>query len=238
MPERLPRAVFFDLDDTLCDYSGAREARLRIAFGLAFCQANREAPERLVDRMVSESISIHPHASDHFGHLLARHGIDQPDAAAAAVNWYRQNRFHGLDLFPDALGIIGRVRSIVVQGGTHSVAPVGIITNGPADVQRAKLERLGMNDHVDFALVSGEFGLEKPAPEIFREALRIAAVDPIDALFVGDSLEFDIAGASRTGMRSIWINRRGVPLPTGNDTPTLVIASLSELPDVLSGIRT
>ena len=30
-----PKAVIFDLDDTLCDYAAAREARLRRAFTLS-----------------------------------------------------------------------------------------------------------------------------------------------------------------------------------------------------------
>ena len=33
--EPRPKAVLFDLDDTLCDYAAAREARLRRAFTLS-----------------------------------------------------------------------------------------------------------------------------------------------------------------------------------------------------------
>ncbi|MFN8593435.1 MAG: HAD family hydrolase [Thermomicrobiales bacterium] len=237
MGEGRPRAVFFDLDDTLCDYSGARELRLRTAFGLAFQRDQQAAPEDVLDRMIVESIRIHPHAADHFGDLLTRYGVANEESADVAVTWYRQNRFHGLNLFPDALATIGQVRSILAEGNALARGRIGIVTNGPAEVQRAKLARLSIENHVDFAIVSGEVGAEKPLPEIFSEALRRAEVEPAHSLFVGDSLEFDIAGAARIGMPSVWVNRRGSTVPDNEIGPTHVISSLSELPSILLGLR-
>ena len=232
--ERVPRAVLFDLDDTLCDYAGARAGRLRIAFALALGSARRAgaAPVDL-DRLIAESIAIHPHGVDHFGTLLGRYGVDDAEAVGAAADWYRRNRFHGLELFSDAAYVVRAVRRLVIGGADASERPIGVVTNGPSEVQRAKIELLGVGELVDFAIVSGEFGVEKPDPAIFREALRQAGVAPGEALFVGDSLQFDIVGAARSGIPSVWVNPRGERPPRGAPRPTRELSSLGELPTLL-----
>lgn len=202
--------MLFDLDDTLCDYAAARALRLRTAF------AGADPDQRPVgidlDRMVADSVAANPHGADHFPALFAAHGLPA-DRASTAMAWYRANRFHGLALFPEASAVVAAVRAL-----DRPAAPVriGVVTNGPAEVQRAKARLLGVEALADFVLVSGEFGAAKPEPAIFAEALRLGGVDPARALMVGDSLHHDIAGARAAGIRTIWINRAAVP--PGNGT--------------------
>lgn len=220
------RLVLFDLDDTLCDYAGARAIRLREAFGRAL-SATRDDVD--LDRVIAESIDIHPHGTDHFPDLLARYGVLRADAVAAAQTWYRVNRFYGLALFPDALSTLRLARSVLLG------RKVGLVTNGPAEVQRAKIDLLGLLPHVDFALVSGEFGVAKPDPAIFAEALRLGEAAAAETLFVGDSPEFDIAGARASGIRSVWMNRTGRPWSHVGEPPDNEVTSLTELHALLDG---
>lgn len=224
----LPRALLFDLDDTLCDYSAAREARLRIAFSLDADGASIARADDVLQRMVAESIAIHPHGTDHFGELLARFGIDDPDVALAGARWYRTNRFHGLNLFQGAEDVLRAVRpSSKTPGETR---PVGIITNGPSEVQRAKLDLLGINGLVDFVLISEEIGVAKPDPRIFAEALSRAGVGPEEAVFIGDTAEHDILGAQSTGISTIWINREADVWPGPGRAPDRVVRHICEVP--------
>ena len=219
MPLRL---VLFDVDDTLCDYAGARASRLRRAFADALATGGpATGPAVDLDALVAESIAIHPHGTDHFADLLSRYGVEGPYAIAGARKWYQTNRFLGLELYPDAVDILRLARA-----GDRGV---GLITNGPAEVQRAKLELLGLLDHVDFALISGELGVAKPDPAIFREGLRRAGVDAAEALFIGDSPEFDIAGARASGIRSVWVNRTGAGWTAPGDPPDHEVADLTSL---------
>jgi putative hydrolase of the HAD superfamily len=107
------------------------------------------------------------------------------------------------------------------------------VTNGPKDVQQAKLHHLNLAPLIDFMIISEEFGLAKPDPAIFHEALRLADASAGEAVVVGDSPEFDIAGAQQTGIRSIWMNRRGLPWQGSRERPTWEIRSLNELPMLL-----
>ncbi len=225
-----PRAVLFDLDDTLCDYSTAREIRLRIAFSLDSNGKPLSSISRDLDEMVAESIEIHPHGVDHFEGLFKKFGIDNPAVALAAANWYRGNRFHGLNLFRDTEVVLRAVR--VARDGAKRMTsrPIGIITNGPVEVQRAKIDLLGINGLVDFVIISEEFGDAKPSRAIFAEALRRAGVKASEAVFVGDSPEFDIAGADNMGMRTIWINRHGVSWDQPGAPPDRVVRQIGEVP--------
>jgi FMN phosphatase YigB (HAD superfamily) len=228
-------AVLFDLDDTLCDYAGARAARLRVAFSLGL-NLSEDQDQNDLDRMIAESIKMHPHGADHFAELFRRHGCRDPECASRAAEWYRSNRFHGLALFPEAARALRAARRCGA-GDSSTVRTTGIVTNGPADVQRAKVALLGVLDHVDFVVISGELGIAKPDPEIFREALRRAGVPADEAVYVGDSPEFDMAGARRAGIRAVWVNPRGERWNSADPPPHRVIRSIAELPRLLDPKR-
>jgi len=223
-----PPLVLFDLDDTLCDYSGARTGRLRTAYGDAFAAAGIRDVD--LDAVIAESLEIHPHGSHHFPALLARHGMSDAELAQQAQRWYLGNRFRGLALFSDAQSVLAQVRAL------PGVRGVGLITNGPADVQRDKIDLLGLWPEVDFAVISGEVGVEKPDPAIFHEALRRGNVDSANAIYIGDSPEFDMEGARAAEIRRIWMNRAGIPWPLNTPAPELETRTLSNIPEILTSL--
>ena len=60
---------------------------------------------------------------------------------------------------------------------------------------------------------SSEHGLMKPHPSIFAAALQRLDVEPADALMVGDSIQHDVDGALRAGMRAALLHRDSAPHP-------------------------
>jgi putative hydrolase of the HAD superfamily len=72
------------------------------------------------------------------------------------------------------------------------------------------LQALGYAERTDFTLVSALFGFEKPAPEIFMEACRLAETAPHETMFVGDNLKADCEGARNAGLSPVWLTRNGV----------------------------
>ena len=99
--------------------------------------------------------------------------------------------------------------------------PLGVVTNGHGEQQRAKLAALGMQDRFDAILVSEEFGAAKPDPTIFLAAAERLGVAPQKCLMVGDLLDRDIAGALAAGMRAAWVQR-----PDGPEADTVPPADL------------
>jgi putative hydrolase of the HAD superfamily len=81
---------------------------------------------------------------------------------------------------------------------------LGLVSNAidPPQLLHRDLERLGVAERLDVAVFSSEVGWRKPHPAIFERALDVLGVAPAAALFVGDKLATDIAGASALGMRT------------------------------------
>lgn len=91
---------------------------------------------------------------------------------------------------------------------------LGVISNG-TDRLPQLLDDLKLAPYFDFVLSSGLFGHEKPQPEIFREALRLAQVRPEEACHIGDSLENDVRGALQCGISAILFDPAGLFGPAG-----------------------
>ena len=84
---------------------------------------------------------------------------------------------------------------------------LGIITNGIDYVQKRRLAKSSIKEHVDYMLVSEECGYPKPHPRMFEIALERSGVnDPSQVLMVGDRLESDVLGANNAGLKSCWYN--------------------------------
>jgi len=81
---------------------------------------------------------------------------------------------------------------------------LGLVSNAfdPPDLLHRDLAELGITERLDVALFSSEVGRRKPDPEIFERALDALGVGASEALFVGDTLASDIAGAAALGMRT------------------------------------
>lgn len=88
---------------------------------------------------------------------------------------------------------------------------LGIITNGPSDGQRKKIEKAQIQDYFDdeHIIVSGDHPFSKPDPEIFLLACERLHVKPEEAVYVGDLYSRDVLGAHRAGLTPIWIWTHG-----------------------------
>ncbi len=86
---------------------------------------------------------------------------------------------------------------------------LGLVSNAfdPPDLLHRDLARMGVAELLDVAVFSSEVGRRKPDPLIFEHALERLGVAPERALFVGDTLATDVAGAAALGMHTclaVW----------------------------------
>lgn len=107
---------------------------------------------------------------------------------------------------------------------------VGVISNGTPGVANC-LNLAGITERVEFVLVSGVVGWEKPAPEIFHMGLEASGLRPETVVFVGDHYEADVQGARAVGMQAVLIDRGGQSTQT--DCP--VVSDLNEFLHWLDG---
>ncbi len=108
---------------------------------------------------------------------------------------------------------------------------LGLLTNGPSDIQRRKLEATGLTPRFESLSISGETGVGKPTPAAFADVLSKLHIQPEDAVMVGDSWERDVVGAVSCGLSAVWIASER-PAPEQMER-VAVIDSIEELVSVL-----
>ena len=84
---------------------------------------------------------------------------------------------------------------------------LGMITNGDAYGQNAKIDSGNLRQYFDVILVSGTVGISKPDPAIYALALEQLGTEKQSALFVGDNPKTDILGAQNAGIDSFLLTK-------------------------------
>lgn len=120
--------------------------------------------------------------------LAARH----PDHAHLVHAWRRQDEM----IAGEIGGVVDLVAALAAAG-----VPRYLLTNMPADVFAARLERYEVLRRFDGAVVSGEEGVLKPSREIFEILLSRFDLDPATTLFIDDA-EANVAGARAVGLHA------------------------------------
>jgi len=257
----MARTIIFDLDGTLIDEKACNEAAYRAVCRIAAerygidAEKLHEAVYRQAGRLwhrsrfleYTEAIGIsrteglygnfagdNPNleALQHWVfqyrheawlHALGEQDIVDIDFAAELARLFADDRPRRHIVYPDA------EPTLQLLNKTYRL---GLLTNGAPGIQRPKIEGSGLGHYFDVTIISGEIGIGKPDPRIFRHTIDRLNVTADEAVMVGDSLERDIIGAQQADIRPIWITRAEMLLP--NDAvPVDKITSLVELADLL-----
>jgi HAD superfamily hydrolase (TIGR01549 family) len=209
------QAIFFDLDDTLYDLRSYWRGRLNAALDDVLARYPHFVRDDLIHQAIAEKVYI-----EKLPAFLRAQGIEDEPLIAHAHALFRQEWFERLELYYDAVQTLEALRP-------HF--KLGLITNGPSRTQRPKIERFRLVDYLDLLIVSEEVGVAKPDPKIFQIALEQLGLAPSQALYVGDSLEFDLPGAAAAQLPFIWMNPRRETLPGELPQPLATIDRLTEL---------
>jgi HAD superfamily hydrolase (TIGR01549 family) len=199
-----PKAVLFDLDDTLWPIAPVIIEAEQILFAWLRRHAPRVAQQFSIDTLRQarlELLARRPEFQLDLG-ALRRAGLiaafEQAGEDAGKVELAMTEFFAARnavipydDVLPGLLRLRGRVR-------------IGSVTNGNADLQT-----IGLARHFEVSVAAPSFGVAKPDAPIFLEACRQLGVAPHEAVYVGDDLRLDVYGAQRAGLRAVWMNRTG-----------------------------
>jgi len=222
------RAVLFDFDDTLHKRD---EAFLR-----AVCRfADRYHPD--LDTLQKEAFATAMFEANGHGYgmkgtfrdYIARFTPDGVDLDQAVRSFFVSYAFCCIPE-ADCLSVLDTLHQ---QGWL-----IGVITNGSSLIQNCKLDATGLRPIMDIVTVSGDEGIHKPDPTLFRRVAGRLGVACEDCVYVGDHPINDMQGAASAGMRTVYID---YPRPADHPcyrTPLAdgvpVIHHLAALPEILS----
>jgi 2-haloalkanoic acid dehalogenase type II len=239
------RAVIFDMDETLIDWSEHTAdwhelRRKHFQPVIAHLQEEgHDAPDldALVYAYNEENERqwkasgppdwIAPHTPVVLHAALASTGLtveeEEMPALVRLVDW---GPVPGVAAFPDAVDVLRALRDAGMR--------IGLLTNAASTVtmRDRELEAYGLLDLIDERMTAGDAGHLKPHPHAFRVVLDRLGVEPEEAVMVGDRLEDDVAGGQQVGMRTVWVRRNGSK-PQNGIRPDATITALNELLDLL-----
>ena len=213
-----PRAILIDLDDTLLDDSSNVDACWTDVLAAAESRLSGVDLRRLraaIDKQNSwfwsdpkrhriGRLDLRRNTRAILEQVFAKLGIDDADLAREIAETYRDLRDERSTLFPGATDALGRLRAEGVR--------LGMMTNGAAAAQRAKIERFGLAAYFDHIVIEGEFGAGKPDRRVFDALLSALGAAPEDTWAVGDNLDFDVLAPMQLGLHGIWVDRRNAGL--------------------------
>jgi N-acylneuraminate-9-phosphatase len=239
------KALFLDMDQTLCDTQGANEQATRLMgqaveeqYGVAFDgQGIARAYvsgiyRRWSDRQRARYLPIIEQQGEGafrqqlICDLLAEQGVEDVSEAVAQalLRGFDSNRLEAFDFYPGIAEFLAEARKLFT---------LVVITNGPEFSQVPKVEAVNLAAHVDHIIIGGQEPEQKPARSIFEKALKLANCEAHEAIHVGDSLAADIAGAHDSRITSVWIqHQQPLDAELGID-PHHTLLHPSEIPELI-----
>lgn len=242
MSKNSDSVVWFDLDDTLWDFTANSHDALEEVyhhFNLerfwADVDAWRESYHKVNDRLWKEFaegiVNMNRLRWDRFYIPLKEAGASdlQAEEITSEADGYYLNR----------LGIRGKL----VEGARELLAEIksrgfriGIISNGFTDVQYNKIRAANIESYIDYVVLSEDVGVSKPNTAIFRYAQKVAEVKACNCIMIGDNESTDIAGAVKAlWPRVIWYNpahhkpQHNLVLNPGKFTTIEIVDKLSDI---------
>ena len=239
-----PRAILFDLDDTILTCEGGDHLKLwkssvdRHLHLFPGVDANEFYKEI---RAVADEFWSDPdrHKKGRLNIRAARHNIvkqaakklqhPNDEAATQLANDYHDRREFNVVPFKGALETL--------QHFKHQTVKTALITNGSTEVQRTKIEKFDLDRFFDLVLVEGEFGRGKPDPAVYEHVTNCFGLQPAECCIVGDNLEWEVRVPKSLGFYTIWNDFRREGLPYDTDVcPDQIVCSIAELVDLFASL--
>lgn len=197
------RAVIFDIDNTMYDYTSGDRAGMEAVTGYA---------DRVLGCPGAEFLELFARGKQI---ACGRVGADTAAQHNRLIRMQVILELMGRPLFPHAQNLercyweallesakpepgLLRAMEALKKAGLH----LGVGTDMTADIQYRKLERLRAAPWIDSITTSEEVGAEKPSPRLFGQCIKKAGVPAGECLFIGDSLVKDVKGALDAGMQA------------------------------------
>ena len=188
------KAILFDLDNTLVDLFKLKQMSVEAAVA-AMIDAGLKFPRDEVIKIIDEVYKEKGIEYQYVFNDVLKKLINKIDykVLAAGISAYRKIKKAHLDPYPT---VIPTLLKLMKQG-----YKIGIISDAPNIQIWTRLCDTKLQHFFEF-VISAEDTERKPHSLPFEKALKILEIEPSEVLMVGDSIERDVVGAKRVGMKT------------------------------------
>ena len=193
----LPEAILFDLDDTLYP------ERLYVLSGFHAVAEHLSKIHPVEMNEVFTCLSAHFERrvrGNIFNCALSDLNILADDEIIQQLVAVYRDHLPTLTLYPEVQSLLQTLRTQY---------KLGLLTDGYAQVQRLKVKALNLTGSFDAIVYSDDFGRDswKPSLTPYKQLLKMLAVDPKNAIYIGDNPRKDFVGARQLGLKTVRITR-------------------------------
>lgn len=230
------KAILFDLDDTLYpEITFVKSGFKAVAAYLCqHCQYLDCTEQYLLDKLLLYLQSYGRGKT--FDYLLRDLDLSIDHYIPLLIYIYRTH-VPDIKLYPNVVSILQNLK--------HKGFSLGIITDGMASVQRRKIEALKLEKLLDLVICTDEIGRHywKPSPIPYKIALDYLNTKPVEAVYVGNDITKDFAGANAINMHTIQVKHADIMVQEDeciNETfkAKHVIYELQEIFEILNRLWT
>ncbi len=229
--------VFFDMDDTIWDFSRASLEALKKVYGNydmnkyfdsfdEFHSIFEEINKELWEKYRKNEVQRDTVAVVRFIYTLERKTRDFPMMMAQRMSdSYLAYTVEDAFLEPYAHETIRYLRDKGYR--------IHILSDGFFEVQIMKIKMAKIASFVSHLISAEEVGALKPDPRIFEYAVDKANTTKEKSVFVGNDYQNDVLGAYNAGLDQVFYNKKNVNVDELPVKPTYTIHSLRELWNLL-----
>lgn len=220
--------LYFDLDNTLLDFSAAEHSAIQKLFALHNLPCDEEKITKYSainqtwwERFEKGEIKKSEIYAGRFNEYLNFYGLKgNPEKMA---DDYFDFLSEGYDLIDGADRVLEYIKS---KGYT-----ICITTNGMSRTQYRRINNCSIKQYFDYIFVSEDAGHQKPEVEYFEYVMaNTPEKDKSKILVIGDSLSSDILGGIKFNVDTCWLNPK---CKQGTPKPTYEIANIMHLIEIL-----
>jgi putative hydrolase of the HAD superfamily len=191
------KGIVFDLDNTLVD----------------FMKMKREAISAAIDAMIDAGLKLSPEeVRERIGAIYKERGIEFQNVfdqllydvfqkvdykiLSAGIIAYRRAREAALVPYPHV--------NITLVELLKRGLKLAVVSDAPGREAWLRLCYLNFHHIFDYVVTFEDTGERKPSPVPFRKSLELLAIQPHEAIMVGDWAERDMVGAAAVGMTTVF----------------------------------
>jgi len=219
------RAVIFDLDNTLVDFMAMKRQAIDAAINSmidAGLQLPAEEVKSRIDAIYKERGIEFQNVFDQLLYDVFRK-VDYKILSAGIIA-YRRAREAALVPYPHV--------SLTLVALVKRGMKLAVVSDAPRREAWLRLCYLNFHHFFDAVVTFEDTGERKPGPAPFRRALDLLAVEPQEAIMVGDWPERDVVGAAQVGMITVFA-RYGDTFGTNISDARYDIDDVSQLIDII-----
>ncbi len=208
MPFKKYTHIFFDLDNTLWDFSKNSFSAMKLAFDHfsvfsqnidfeLFFEVYSRNNKLLWDSYRKKEVSKKELVIKRFQDTFDEFKI--VDVNPEEINSYY------LECMPGQNRLINGAPEILKYLKSKRYK-LYIITNGFREVQHEKLQNSGIHACFEKVFISEDIKMPKPAYEVFEYAVKSANAEKKRSIMIGDDWESDVLGALNFGIDAVYFN--------------------------------